>query len=207
MCDRLIRWPSGYGSSANHVRNAVGTFSHAAIAAVICKRRYGARHLRHSVFQSCTERTIHRCWRGCPCRGLLWLGDAVTVAVAAAGEGVTIFDNIVPNGGLNPDGGSPASQYDAEFSFEAGAADDFVLPASPLCRWTVTDIRWSGIYWGPDAPSAITQFRIIIWPDVDGAIPVGTGVTPDLGRALVVHDIPGDASEVPDSLGFPNAYE
>ncbi|UCC28843.1 MAG: hypothetical protein JSU86_11650, partial [Phycisphaerales bacterium] len=54
--------------------------------------------------------------------------------------GTVIFDNVGPNGGLNAAGGSPASQYDSSFPFDAGAADDFVLPSSPLCTWVVTGV-------------------------------------------------------------------
>ena len=124
-----------------------------------------------------------------------------------AGAGSVIYDNIVPNGGLNPNGASPASQYDAAFPFDAGATDDFILPATPLCRWSVTGIRWSGVYWGPDERRTITGFRIMFWPDVTGE-PAGAGaVVPNLGDALSVYEIAGLANETPNALGAPITFD
>ncbi len=123
---------------------------------------------------------------------------------ARAGEvPAVIYDNIEANGGPDPAGASPASQTDPAFPFEAAAADDFILPASPLCRWGVTGLQWTGKYWNDATPGAITGFRIVFWND-DAGTPRGGGLpTADLNQALAVFDIAGSAGE---SSSGPDAY-
>lgn len=112
-------------------------------------------------------------------------------------SGDLIFDNVAQVGGLNLTGGSPASQYDDTFPFDAGAVDDFVLPPSTQCAWTITGVRWSGVNWATDDTAAVTGFRIIFWPDAAGFPAGGGGYTPDMSQALAVYDIPGSADETP----------
>lgn len=118
-----------------------------------------------------------------------------------------IYDNIAPNGGLDPGGASPASQYDAAFPFDAGATDDFMLPASPLCTWTVTGVRWSGVFWGPDEPGTITGFRVVFWPDVAGDPDGGGGAVPNLSEALGIYAIAGNANPTPNPTGAETTFD
>lgn len=124
-------------------------------------------------------------------------------------SGDVIFDNITPNGGLNFDGAVQASQLDKNTPFDAGAADDFVLPDSPESDWSITGVQWSGRYWNPNGPGPITSFRIIFWPDA-GGIPAGSqeaGLPPDYSQALAIFTIPGNANEVPNDGGFPYFFD
>ena len=115
-----------------------------------------------------------------------------------------VYDNLTANGGLDPAGATPASQIDAVFPFDAAAADDFVLPVSPRCRWAINGVRWTGLRWGGSDPGSISGFRIVFWPDEDG-IPAGGGsLTPDLGLALAVYHVPGNAGE---SAVAPDTYQ
>ena len=83
----------------------------------------------------------------------------------AATEVGVIYDNVAAGGGIAANGEAPASQLESTLLFEAGAADDFVLPSSPLCTWNVTGVRWTGTYWNGDAPGTIGSVRVIFWPD------------------------------------------
>lgn len=114
-------------------------------------------------------------------------------ARAAEPASTVIFDNT--GGGLDPAGASPASQSDAAFPFDAGAADDFLLSASPQCRWSVTGVRWTGRRWNELDPGAISGFRITFWPDEE-SVPAGGGAnTPNAAAALAAFDLPADAAE------------
>jgi hypothetical protein len=143
------------------------------------------------------------------CFAMIGIGEAVAASAAADGSILSqvILDNAGVNGGLNPGGASPASQYDADFPFDAAAADDFVLPTRPLCRWSITEIYWSGAYWGDQNFTALEGFRIVLWPDVDGAPPIGLAPLPDIQDALAVYEIVGAAGETPNEAGTPGAHD
>ena len=126
---------------------------------------------------------------------------------SSAGVGIVIYDNISDGGGLNAQGASPASQLDITLPFDAGAVDDFVLPESPQCVWSVTGVQWTGVYWNGSAPGSMAGIRVIIWPDTpDG--PDGRGpLTPDIDKALAVYQITGNGGEIPSASGIANAYD
>lgn len=135
-------------------------------------------------------------------RHLMILGGAVMVAgvssVAFAGHDPVIYDNGLPDWVTF---GSPASQFDTVFPFDAGAADDFTLDHSGQGdgSWNITDVHWSGGYFGPGFPgqSPITDFNIIFWPDA-GGVPAGgngVGLPPIYGDALAIYNIAGNANE------------
>jgi hypothetical protein len=102
-----------------------------------------------------------------------------------------IFDNIDPNGGpLFTSGDLQASQRDMGFGFDAGCADDFVLPASPdeSGDWQVTDVQWLGRF-VTGSPVEIDSFNIIFWPDA-GGLPAGSnsaGLPPKYNEALAIY--------------------
>ena len=141
-------------------------------------------------------------------RHLMILGGAVMVAgvssVAFAGHDPVIYDNGAPDWLTF---GSPASQLDLAYPFDAGAADDFMLGHSGQGdgSWNITDVHWSGVYFGPGFPgqSPIASFNIIFWADV-GGIPDGGG-QPDgslnYGVALANYNIVGNANETLDPGG------
>jgi hypothetical protein len=138
----------------------------------------------------------------------LCLTDAFAAWQEPGGETATttvILDNLGPNGGLDPAGASPASQFDTAFAFDAAAADDFVLPDSPLCQWLVTGVSWTGVYWGDAVPGSIRGFRVVIWPDEADVPAGGGGLTADLSQAIARFDLPGNAGET--AAGSPKAYQ
>jgi len=120
---------------------------------------------------------------------------------------MVVFDNVALNGGLNVLGASPASQHDGAFAFEAGAADDFVLPSGEECLWAITRVQWSGRYWGDGAAAPINGFRIMLWPDVNGTPDGGGQLTPDVSHALRVYEITGSANEAPNGAGSPGSFD
>lgn len=135
---------------------------------------------------------------------LVHLGLAWAAVVPRAAAFPTIFDNITPNEGQNYGSfGSPASQKDSGFGFDAGAADDFVLPASPHLSgdWLVTGLTWSG-YFSSGIPAANLNFRVIFWPKGDGDYPAGgtPAGPPDYSQALAIID-GVSATETPGAGG------
>ncbi len=118
-----------------------------------------------------------------------------------------IFDNVSTNGELDSSGASPASQTDPAFPFDAGAADDFTLPASPLCRWVVSRVQWTGKYWDQSIPGSITGFRILFWADEDGLPRSGVSTVPDRLLAIASFGIAARAGEAPSASGAPNAFD
>ena len=130
-----------------------------------------------------------------------------SAAQSAADDPPVIFDNVSTNGGLNSSGASPASQTDPAFPFDAGAADDFTLPASPLCRWVVSRVKWTGKYWDQAIPGSITGFRILFWADEDGLPRSGVSIIPDQLLAIASLTIEGRAGEAPSASGAPNAFD
>lgn len=131
----------------------------------------------------------------------------VCLAQDVAGNPSVIFENISTTGGLDPAGASPASQVDDAFPFEAGAADDFVLPVSPLCRWSVTRVQWTGKYWGESIPGTITGFRIYFWNDGGGSPASGIFSTPNPQTAIAAFEIAGSAAEMPSASGAPGSFD
>ena len=138
-------------------------------------------------------------------RHLTILGGAVIVggisSVAFADHDPVIYDNGAPDW-LTV--GSPASQLDIGFPFDAGAADDFFLGHSGQGdgSWNITDVHWSGVFFNGDAILP-ASFNIIFWADV-GGIPDGGG-QPDgslnYGLALANYNIVGDANQTLDPGG------
>ena len=116
--------------------------------------------------------------------------------------GDVIFDNIGPNGGYNPDGGSPASLLDPFYPFDAGAADDFTLNGD----FFIESVNWVGSFFGGASPN-INSFNLIFWPDAGGVPAGGTpaGQPPDYTQVLAFYDIPGNANESPNGDGS-NSY-
>src|SRR6185295_13663250 len=76
-----------------------------------------------------------------------------------------IFDNIGPNGGVFYNGFPSTSQLDNGFGFDAGVADDFILPASSDASgdWNIKSLKWSGIFI-LGQPASDMHFNIIVWP-------------------------------------------
>lgn len=137
-------------------------------------------------------------------RHLTILGGAVLAAglssVAWAGDPV-IYDNGLPDWAMF---GSPASQLDTAYPFDAGAADDFILGHSGQGdgSWNITDVHWSGVYFSGDATSP-GSFNIIFWPDA-GGMPAGGQALPngpDYSQALAIYNIAGDANQTIDPAG------
>ncbi len=135
-------------------------------------------------------------------RHLTILGGAVVAAglssVALAGHDPVIYNNGAPDYAV----GSPASQLDTVYPFDAGSADDFMLGHSGQGdgSWNITDVHWAGVYWNPGGPGPITSFNIIFWPDA-GGMPAGgqaAGLPPLYGMALAIYNIPGNAGEAVD---------
>ena len=184
-----------------------------AVYEILLLGELGGGHIAGLVHEGRGVRTTPDLWGKAVMTRIAWVLSLLAAAGVDlkagedAGAGSVIYDNIAPNGGLNPDGASPASQYDAVFPFDAGATDDFILPESPLCTWTVTGVRWSGVYWGPEDPGIITGFRLIVWPDEAGDPAGGGGAVPKLGEALSVYEIAGRANETPNALGAPNTFD
>jgi len=117
-------------------------------------------------------------------------------ALGVGGDGPqVVIDNLSSGGGLNASGASPAAQWDTTTPFHSGAADDFVLPASPLCVWSISRMTWTGRYWGDGVPGSISGFQILIWPDHDSMPAGGGALTPDDAQALATFTIPGNAGE------------
>lgn len=127
-------------------------------------------------------------------------GGAMAVgisSVAFAGHDPVIYDN----GASDYNIGSPASQLDPVYPFDAGAADDFILGPSGQGddSWLITDVHWSGVYFGPGFPgnNPLTDFNIIFWADA-GGMPDGgqaPGLPPDYSLALAIYNIPGNANQ------------
>ena len=145
-------------------------------------------------------------------RGIVaWLVCQSSAAISYSqnvGESQSVvFDNISANVGLDSAGASPASQIDSAFPFEAGAADDFVLAASPQCRWEITGVQWTGKYWGDAGPGSISGFRIVFWADVDGIPRSGTAAIPDVQQAIATYNVAGSAGELPSQGGMPGAFD
>jgi hypothetical protein len=130
--------------------------------------------------------------------------SAAVIGAIAIGSGevsaqaIVVFDNIATTGGLDVAGASPASQVDSVFPFNAGAADDFVVPASPLCRWSIGSVRWACKHWGNASPNQVSAFRIVFWSDEEGLPQSGLNHLPDLGLAFA-------SFTVPVAGGIPNA--
>ena len=131
---------------------------------------------------------------------------AMSTGQASAQSGTVIYDNLGAGGALNSAGASPASQFDAAFPFDAGAADDFVLAASPLCRWSVSGVRWTLKHWGIDGPSPIGSFRIVFWEDADSLPKSGLATIPDVGQALASFTVTAGGGLTPNA-GAPNAFD
>jgi len=117
---------------------------------------------------------------------------AVLACVPSAWAFPVIFDNITPNEGQNYTSfTSPASLKDTGFPFDAGAADDFVLPPSshPSGDWLVTGLTWSGLF-GTGFPVPISNFRVIFWPKATETLPAGGTPSgpPDYGQALAIYE-------------------
>ncbi len=132
---------------------------------------------------------------------------AICFALEVAGNTSIIFDNFPTTDGLDPAGASPASQTDPAFPFDAGAADDFILPASQACRWAVTRLQWTGKYWGVSNPGSLTGFRIYFWSDAEGIPWSGLTTTPDPLTAIAGFEIIGSAGEAPSASGAPAAFD
>lgn len=116
----------------------------------------------------------------------------ITLGLAATASGFSvIFDNITPNGGpLFTSGDVQPSQLDHGFGFDAGVADDFILPASPHVSgdWQVTGVDWIGRF-TTGIPVPINTFNIIFWPDTGGAPAGGNvpGLPPKYSDALAIY--------------------
>lgn len=93
--------------------------------------------------------------------------------VVAAVEPTLVYDNVTNNGGINAAGACPAAQWDETIPFRSGAADDFVLPPSPRCTWSVSQVSWTGRYWGDGPTGGITGFRVLFWSDAQD-LPAGS---------------------------------
>ena len=125
-------------------------------------------------------------------------GAALAVGVSSAafaGHDPVIYDN----GASDYNIGSPASQLDPVYPFDAGAADDFILGPSGQGdgSWNITDVHWAGVTFGPGGVAPITSFNIIFWADV-GGMPGGgqaPGLPPDYTQALAIYNIAGNANQ------------
>lgn len=126
-------------------------------------------------------------------------------AAVAGIPSAVIYDNIALGGGINAAGSAPASQLDAQFPFDAGSADDFVLGESPSCLWSIEGVRFRGEYWNDTAPGGVQSFRVIFWPDTaDG--PAGRAFGPaDTSEALAIYEIPGSGNET--GTTSPSAFD
>jgi hypothetical protein len=120
-----------------------------------------------------------------------------------------IYDNITPSNGIFYNGFSTTSQLDQAFGFDAGVADDFIMPMSsdPSGAWRVNRLNWSGVFI-LGIPTEITHFNIIFWPQEIGLTrPAGgteSGNPPDYSAALAVYNhIP--ATSTPGG-GGPNTF-
>ncbi|MEK6642824.1 MAG: hypothetical protein AABZ08_02870 [Planctomycetota bacterium] len=124
----------------------------------------------------------------------------VLVLASTASAFPVIFDNITPNGGpLFTSGDIQASQKDSGFGFDAGVADDFVLPSSPddSGDWRINQVNWIGRFI-TGTPTPIPTFNIIFWPDDNSGHPAGSdaaGLPPKYSEALAIY------SNVPASSG------
>lgn len=116
-------------------------------------------------------------------------------SVAFAGDPV-IYDNGAPD--WTPGGGSPASQLELAYPFDAGAADDFMLGHSGVGdgSWNISEVHWFGSYFN-GAFISPDSFNIIIWGDV-GGMPGGGGQgdgSLDYSQALATYNIAGDNNQ------------
>ena len=134
-------------------------------------------------------------------RHLTILGAAALAVGVTSGAFAGHDPIIYSNGTIDYGVGSPASQLDLAYPFDAGAADDFMLGPSGQGdnSWNITDVHWSGVFFG-GAPISIPSFNIIFWADV-GGIPGGGGQPDgslDYSQALAIYNIAGNGNEVPD---------
>jgi len=137
---------------------------------------------------------------------VILLAIAIGGEQADAQQSAVVFDNLATNGGLDASGASPASQTDAAFPFDAGAADDFVLPASPQCRWSISGVRWTLKHWGNQNPTQVGSFRIIFWGDQDGAPRSGLSPIPDSALAVASFTVSAAGGMNPNA-GVADAFD